>query len=477
MAYLRTILLSKSEEDLIHEQSITCLREVGVKVDSKSVLELLAEKGASVDFENHIAKIPEKMVYEALETTPKKITLYGRHQKNDLELPASTCPYSVTNGLAVFVRDKDTNEYRDCDSKDLADITKLADGLDGIDFLWPSLAAKDMPPHTQTLYELWISLQNSSKHIQGDVLHGAHNAKAMIEMASLIVGGKEELKKRPIISMIVCPLAPLSFEKGAIEAQVELARAGVPVVSYAMSIGGLSTPITVAGMMLNANAENLASLVITQAAETGAPHIYGSDSAPMDMASGNINYGAPEYGLIASGLSQMSKRYNLPCFNGGFSGFSVVSDQGETLFENLSSCFSSVCYTDITGGLGSIDEAKGMCFKQMVVDAYTWECCREYMKSVEITEEKLGLDAIKEVGPRGNFLTSPHTLKYLRTDLTLWNKEKREFLAKEKKELAEEAGEIVNRILKEHQVIPIDEAIVREGYDIIKTYEEKYKPE
>ena len=98
----------------------------------------------------------------------------------------------------------------------MADIAKLVDGLDGIDFQWPSLSAKDMPPHAQTLYELWITLENSSKHFQGDAIHGAHNAQAQIDMAALIVGGREELKKRPIISMIVCPLAPLYFEKGAI---------------------------------------------------------------------------------------------------------------------------------------------------------------------------------------------------------------------------------------------------------------------
>lgn len=87
MAYLKTVLLSKSEEDLIHDQSIECLREVGVRVDSESVLDLLAEKGASIDTKTQIAKMPEKMIHEALEAAPKKITLYGRDSKNNLELP------------------------------------------------------------------------------------------------------------------------------------------------------------------------------------------------------------------------------------------------------------------------------------------------------------------------------------------------------------------------------------------------------
>ena len=87
MAHLKTVLLSKSEEDLIHDKSIECLQDVGIRVDSESVLELLEEEGASVDYENHLAKIPVKMVNQALETAPKEFTLCGRDPKHDLEIP------------------------------------------------------------------------------------------------------------------------------------------------------------------------------------------------------------------------------------------------------------------------------------------------------------------------------------------------------------------------------------------------------
>jgi trimethylamine--corrinoid protein Co-methyltransferase len=474
MARLKTVLLSQSEEDLIHDQSIECLREVGVRIDSESVLELLEKNGAVVDYENYRARISEEMIDKALETAPEKITLHGRDPKKDLDLPVSSYPYSVTNGTAVFVLDNNTGEYRSSTAQDVADIQKLADGLDGIDYLWPTLSATDKPAQSQTLYEIWISLENSSKHYQGDALHGAHNAQAQIELAALIVGGREELKKRPIISMIVCPLAPLSFERGAIESQVEFARAGVPIVCLSMSIGGLSTPITVSGMMLSANAENLASLVITQAAEAGAPHIYGSDSSPMDLRTGGINYGAPEFGILSCGMAQMARRYKLPSMTGGFSGMSIAGDGRERMSDYLSTCFSSACHTDITGGLGSIDDAKGICFKQLLIDAHTWECCREYMKPIEITKERLGLDAIKEVGPRGNFLTHAHTLKYLRNELIFWDEKKYALLGMEKKAQMEKAGELVNEILAEHQVTPLDESIVKQAHEIIETYERRY---
>ena len=131
-------------------------------------------------------------------------------------------------------------------------------------------------------------------------------------------------------------------------------------------------------------------------------------------------------------------------------------------------------HTDIVAGLGGMDNAKGVCFKQLLVDAYTWECCREYLKPVDITEEKLGLDALRDIGPRGTFLTHRHTRKYLRRELIRLDEDKREFLAMEKEKQNEKAGELVNKILEEHQVTPLDESIVTKGYEMIEAYEQKY---
>ncbi len=474
MANARLLFLSKQEEDLIHSQSLRLLEELGVLVRSKPVLQLLEGKGAIVDHDAMTAKIPANVIDCALDTAPKEITLCGRDPRNDIRLPATDYPYSVNNGLAVFIVDKDTGEYRDCNSDDLADFMQLSDALDGVDFVWPALAAKDKPPHAQTLHELWITMQNTSKHVQGDAIHGAHNARAQIELASLVVGGEDKLKERPIFSVTCCPLAPLSFETGSVEAQVELARGGIPISSMSMSLSGLSAPVTLAGTLTNANAENLASLVITQSACPGAPHIYASDSTPMDMATGNINYAAPEYALISSGLAQMARRYRLPSLVSGFTAMNTGSKEGEAYCRLILGMLSSASETDVTGGMGSIDDAKGVCFKQLLLDAYAWELSREFLKPVDISEHAIGLDVMKDVGHSGTFLTHRHTAKNLRKALIMWDKEKLALLSMERSALIEEAGSIVRRILAEHQVLPMDENIVRKGYEIISAYEERY---
>ena len=472
MAKTKTVFLNQQEMDLIHAQSVKSLQEIGIKVYSKPVLEILEKNGASVDYNAMVAKIPEKMVNQALESVPKEFTLCARNPKHDLKVPTKTYPWMTTSGLAIFVSDYETGEYRDSTRKDIAAFTRLGDAVDSADFLWTSLTAKDVTPLAHGPHELWVTMQNTTKHVQGVTAQSAEDAKVQIELAALIAGGKEELKKRPLFSVIVCPIAPLTFEEGSIEAQVELAKAGIPVASMSMSNGGVSSPLPVAGMLVNVNTENLGSIVISQMAAPGAPHIYCSESGPMNMRTGNINYSSPEKVFLSIGLEQMAKRYSLP---------SLVADAGWG--DGTEACVSGVLtpvaqLTGIMGGsdlvtsLGDIDSAKGISFEQFIVDSYMWDCCKNYMNEVEISEEKIGLDAVKEVGHGHGFLMHPHTLRYLRGELTFWEREKLDLLEMDDKELHAEANRIVKSILDKHQVEPLANDLIEKGDAIIAEYED-----
>jgi len=472
MANAKTTFLSHSEIELIHTQSLRALKEIGIKVHSVSTLKLLEAKGADVDFDTHVAKLPESVVADALKSAPKTFKLCARDPQNDLVMPSHPRPYATTSGLAVFVTDYETGEYRHSTRKDIAAFAKLGDALSP-DFLWTAITANDVPEFSHGPHELWQTMQNTQKHVQGVTVQSARDANIQIELAALIAGGRDALKKRPLMSVISCPLAPLSFETGAIEAQVEFARAGIPICSMSMSLGGLSAPVTVAGMMMNANAENLGSLVITQAASPGAPHIYTSESAPMDMLSGNINYGAPEKALVSYGLGQMARHYGLPCLVAD-TGFGGDIKGGLESVEFITNEFIGLtAYTDIITGMGSVDDAKGISFEQLVIDSYMWDFFKDFLQEIEISEEKMGLDAIKAVGHGGDFLSSDHTLKYLRSDLTQWDKAKLALLNLDKEAMQREANRVVKQTLAEHQVPALDEALVQEAGKILKAYEEE----
>ena len=165
MANAKTVFLNQQEMDLIHAQSIKSLQEIGIKVNSKPVLEILEKNGARVDYNAMVAKIPEKMVNQALESIQKEFTLCARDSKRDLKVPTKTYPWMTTSGLAVFVNDYETGEYRDSTRKDIAAFTKLGDAVDSADFLWTALTARDVTPLAHGPHELWVTIDRKSTRL------------------------------------------------------------------------------------------------------------------------------------------------------------------------------------------------------------------------------------------------------------------------------------------------------------------------
>ena len=475
MAKAEFSFLSPQEQEFIHRYSIRVLEEIGVEVKSQEVLTLLGEYGARVDRGASVVRMSENLVLKALESAPSEFTLAARNPGYDLKLPAADVPYMATNGLAVFIRDPDTGEVRNSTREDLALFTRLADALEPVDFVWTALTAGDVPAVVHGPHELWTAFQNTSKHVQSITVQSAQDARMQINIASVIAGGPDELKKRPVMSVVSAPLSPLTFEGGAIEAQVEFARAGVPIVSMSMSLGGMCAPVTVAGMITNLNAENLAGLVITQAAAEGAPYIYSSESMPVNMMDTTVDYGSPEYVLVSSGAADMAKKYGLPCMVGSFGTTGDEPGMDGSVCEIFSCAGTTLSGTDLAAGLGSILAAKGCSFEQLVIDAYTWDCFRAFRKEHEISGDSIAFDVMREVGHRAEYLAHDHTVDHFKEHITLWDREKLSLQKTFSADAVPKAKKIALELLEENMVEPLDLQQKEEGDMLLSEYEEKLR--
>jgi len=472
MARARFKLMDEDEENIIHHKSLECLGKIGVLIRSPSVLQMLSDAGADVDEKNGITKIPEEMIKEALNRAPKRIRLCARDSKYDMEIPAKGIPYVATTGLAVYMTDLDTGKKRRASRKDLADFARLADALPGVDYFWSVVVPMDVPEAAHTVHEVWTSLKNTVKHVQQVEVRDAADARIQVKLGALVAGGEEALRKRPLFSVVCSPISPLSFSEGTIEAQVELAKAGIPVIAMDMPLMGLSSPVTLAGTLTLINSENLASLVISQVASPGAPFVYSSDSVPANMSTGGVNFEAPEIPMIMTGLAQMAIRYGLPRMVGdwGLCGDSSPGFCGS--FTQVSSTsLDTFSGTDLCSGIGSIDDAKGASLEQVVIDAYVWENWKGFLRNVDISEESVALNVVREVGHGNTFLTHPHTAKNFKKELFFRDKKKMTWETALSQEMVPEARAIVKRLLREHEVPPLDAEILQKGDEIISTYE------
>ena len=464
-------VFDKQEQEAVHEYSLLNLSENGILIRSQAVLRMLEESGADVDYGTGVARFAESMVSEALAKAPKRFKLHAREPSNDLEVPVSGCvPHIATDGLTVYTLDIETGQRRKATRDDLADFAKLADALEAIDFFWPIVTVSDVPEAAHSVHEMWTSLQGCAMHVQGMCLSRL-DAITEVDLAALLVGGKEELKKRPIFSVILCSISPLSFEKGLVEAQVELARAGIPIVSMSMSISGLSSPVTFAGTIVNINTENLASLIITQFAQPGAPHVYCSESAPVDVLSGNMNYCAPELLPISVAAGQMARRYELPSMVGswGIGGGGLSRSTSLSMIAGgLMRVFSD---TDLSCGFGGLDNDLGCSLEQMIIDSFEWENLTAYMKEYTINREMAALDVVKKVGHGNTFLTHPHTARNFKDELFLIDRKKMKDWTTFVDGKISEGKDTAKKMLREHVVEKIDPELTKEGDRLMKEYE------
>lgn len=473
MAVLRLWFMDRSEEDIIHAKSIECLERFGVLIHSESVLRMLQEAGAEVDLKKRIAKIPEELVKNAVKKAPKSVTLAARDPESDLRLPVERYPFVSTGGVTVFMTDLETGNRREATSKDLADFAKLTDALDPVDAFWPIVTTSEVPAHAQFANELWVSLQNTTKHILGSAgsgTLGVPDAKTQIALGALVAGGPEKLKKRPLFSVLSCIVPPLVFEAGAVEAQVEYARAGIPIISMSMCMGGMTAPVTIAGTILTLNVENLASLVITQTAAPGAPHIYCSEATLGNVVTGLIGYRGPEAPMIFAAAAQMARRYGLPKMTGILGIDGDAPGVGIPFSEVSALMLTSMSGTDLCSGLGGLDLDKGCSLEQVVIDAFMWEEYRAFMRNFSVTEESVALDVIERVGQGNSFLSDPHTVRNFRGQMFIRDKRKESYGATMSDRMVPDAREVVRKILREHTVEPLPNDILARGNQLLREY-------
>jgi trimethylamine--corrinoid protein Co-methyltransferase len=308
-------IFTHDELDDIPRATLEVLEKTGLFFDHDEALEVLDGGGAVIDKKNKMAKFPPYVVEDAIRSAPSKILLAGRNPKNDFVMESNRVGF--TNfGEGVFIIDPYTGEHRETTKADVAASALIADYLSEIDVYERAVGASDVPMATVQLHNAEAWLPNTSKH--GFMGSGnGYLTKKIIEMAAAVTGGKDKLIERPIISFITCPVSPLQLVKEACEIIMETARSGLSINVLSMAMAGGSSPVTLAGTLVDHNAEVLGGLILSQLTRKGAKFIYGSSTTAMDLRLATASVGSPECALINAAVAQMSTYYLLPSWVAG----------------------------------------------------------------------------------------------------------------------------------------------------------------
>jgi trimethylamine--corrinoid protein Co-methyltransferase len=474
MSKPRISFLSESEIEAIHDASLRALEKTGIKVMSKPALDILKKAGAKVDYETGHATLHRNLVEEALKMAPKTVKYCARNPKYDFVLDKKQAHFATDGFDAPFVSDWETGERRASTNEDLARWVRIADYLDSIDDFWISLVAGDIPVHMQKIGALVTSLSNTEKHITYEASN-AKEAKFMIEIVATIVGGKDEIRKGPIISVEQAPVSPLTFEKGSIEAAIEFAKIGIPVLPVAMPLMGATAPATLAGAMTIANAEFLAELVILEfAASSGAPVLYAVGPSRINFSTGGI-IESPESLLLIIASTELGRYYDLPCAS-GYAGntSSKVLDAQAGYEKGQSTIMNILAGLDIIPGCGELDDALCMSPEALVIDSEIIGIAFSFVHGFEVNDDTLALNIVDKVGPAGHFLGEKHTLEHYKRMWMPMLSAKSPFetwVKQGSKTIEEVAKEKVREILATHKPTPLPEDVDREISRILKRAE------
>ena len=245
---LRISILDDEEVKGINQTARDILEDVGINIPSETALGIFADAGASVDFDKKVVKIPAQLVADSLETAPRRYTLCGRRPELDADIGGDEGTYFYCSGEAPKIVDLETGKRRHSVKSDVENMAKIADYLPIVSLIWPTVSAHGKGA-TAPLHGVEACFNNTEKHIQTESVMDAISARYAIEMASVVAGGMDELKKRPLHSLLLCAIQPLAQDRGGIESAIVYAEAGLPVGIMSMPTLGLTGPPHSAGSL------------------------------------------------------------------------------------------------------------------------------------------------------------------------------------------------------------------------------------
>jgi trimethylamine--corrinoid protein Co-methyltransferase len=195
-----------------------------------------------------------------------------------------------------------------------------------------------------------------------------------------------------------------------LEGVIEMARHNQIVVLTPFTLAGAMAPATIAGALAQQNAEALAGIAFAQMVNAGAPCMYGGFTSNVDMKTGAPAFGTPEYTRAALAGGQLARRYGLPYRSSNANAANVVD--GQAAYESAMSLWGAVMghANLIMHAAGWMEGGLCASFEKMVLDAELLQMMAEFMTPIEVSDDTLALDAIREVGPGGHFFGAAHTL-------------------------------------------------------------------
>lgn len=461
-------LLSPEAEKSVIQQALAILENVGVLFEGGSAISLLKEEGLELRADGRIS-LPPDLVQKSLKTAPKSVSLYDRDGQLTCVVGDDQVNFDPGSS-ALYILDPTTQEARLPVTDDYVRYAQVTSQLDHIAVQSTAFVCSDVPQNEGDWYRLYLSL----KHCHKPVVTGTFRKESFEKMKELLVvvrGSEEELVEKPLAIFDACPSPPLKWSDLTSQSLVDAAKAGIPSELVAMPMLGASAPASIFGAVVQHTAENMAGVVLTQLAKPVSPVIWGGAPTSFDMRSGTSPMAAVEAMMVECAYTQVGKCLNLPTH-----GYMALSDAKTLdaqagLESGIGGVLAGLVGTNMVSGPGMLDNVAVFSTEKLVVDNEICGMVQRFLRGVEEYPEFSTEEILANY--TGQLLSHPSTRKLYRKEFyfpsPVIDRNTRDVWQRTGKSLGERATDLVGKLVKKEEPIPLD-SFRKEELDQLKKH-------
>ena len=409
-----TPVVSEDELESIHNASLTVLEEMGIDFMHEGAREILKKAGADVKPGVERVRFDRAMLMEVIKTCPSEFTLHARNPERNVRIGGKNLAFAQ---VASPPNCSDMQGGRRAgNQQDFRNLVKLAQRFDVISCTggYP-VEPVDLHASVRHLECLSDIAKLTDKPFHAYSL-GKERNRDGLEIARIARGiSHEQFEAEPSLFTIINSNSPRRLDTPMLQGIMEMSSRNQIVMLTPFTLAGAMAPVTIAGALVQQNAEALAGIAFTQLVRPGAPVVYGGFTSNVDMKTGAPAFGTPEYMKAVLAGGQLARKYGLPYRTSNVNAANTVDAQAA-----YESVFSLWALTQGGGNFimhsaGWLEGGLTASFEKFVLDCDLLQMVAEFLTPLDMSEPALALDAIRDVEPGGHYFGTAHTLERFET--------------------------------------------------------------
>lgn len=461
-------ILDEEELEIIHQASMEILSDIGIDFYDDEALAILRQNGANVRGETVF--FDPDLIAEKIALAPNIFTQLARNPQNNVVIGGNHICFSPVYG-PPFVIDLERGR-REATLVDFQNFIKLA-------YLNPYMhhsggtivEPTDRPVSTRHLDMVYSHIKYGDKAFMGSVI-SAENAADSVHMAEIVFGAGA-IRRQPALLSLINVSSPRRFDDRMLGAMKTYARARQATIITPFILSGAMAPVSIAGTLAQQNAEALAGIAFIQMCEPGAPVVYGSFQTNINLQSGSPVFGSPESQLALLASAQLARRYNLPFRSGGMFSSSKIAD-AQAAYESMQVMLPTLLapVNFVLHAAGWLEGGLTAGYEKFVLDCELLGMYHTFLNGIDLSEEGLAMESLREVQPGGHHLGTAHTMRHFRTAFyraDLFDTNSYEQWQQEGAEdAAQRAHKKMKQLLRDYEAPPLDQAVDEALLDYIE---------